>query len=81
MHVLFCFSEERATLIVDVINLNDNRPMFVTDVPRPQLNISEEQLPPVIVYTFTAIDADGDLTPLTFEIVDGNDLGAFAISG
>lgn len=75
------YSEDQVTLIVDVINLNDNEPVFRTNVPRPQANVTEEQTAPVVVYTFDAVDADGDLNPLTFEIVEGNGLGVFGVNG
>ena len=39
------------TLIVEVQNLNDNVPMFITGVPGvPTANVTEEQAPGVEVY-------------------------------
>jgi len=70
-------------LQVTVENLNDNPPMFYSDgvvVEEVQVNVTEQQPAGTIVLLLEVRDADGDLTPLSYEITNGNDLGHFRLN-
>ena len=66
-------------------NVNDNPPVFTDDNGTPiasiSLPIAENSPPDQEVLALRVTDEDDDLTPHSFEIISGNMLGHFVLSG
>ena len=62
---------DSATIIVNIINVNDNPPSIRT-LPGPVQPVNENSIPPFAVYYFLADDADRRLTSLTFHFWNGS---------